>query len=46
VRVETKSGGGGGFIAFHQQGEAHWTRRDYATLAREGFMRKSCGPGA
>ncbi|MBN9251856.1 MAG: phage portal protein [Mesorhizobium sp.] len=39
VRVETKSGGAGGFIAFHQQGEAHWTRRDYATLAREGFMR-------
>jgi len=28
-----------GFIAFHAQGEAHWTRRDYATLAREGFMR-------
>jgi hypothetical protein len=24
--LETKSGGG--FIAFHQQGEAHWTRRD------------------
>jgi HK97 family phage portal protein len=35
--VEHKSSGG--FIAFHQQGEAHWTRRDYATLAREGFMR-------
>ncbi|CAM5503722.1 HK97 family phage portal protein [Aquamicrobium terrae] len=28
-----------GFIAFHAQGEANWTRRDYATLAREGFMR-------
>ena len=39
VRVEMKSSAGGGFIAFHQQGAAHWTRRDYATLSREGFMR-------
>jgi HK97 family phage portal protein len=29
----------GGFIALHAQSEAHWTRRDYAALAREGFMR-------
>ena len=27
------------FVALHMQGEASWTRRDYATLAREGFMR-------
>lgn len=39
VRVESKNTSPGGFIAFHAQGEAHWTRRDYATLAREGFMR-------
>jgi HK97 family phage portal protein len=38
VRVESKNTSPGGFIAFHAQGEAHWTRRDYATLAREGFM--------
>ena len=37
--VEEKSGSAGGFIAFHAQGEARWTRRDYAALAREGFMR-------
>jgi HK97 family phage portal protein len=28
-----------GFVALHASGEAHWTRRDYAALAREGFMR-------
>ena len=28
-----------GFVALHGQGEARWTRRDYAALAREGFMR-------
>ena len=28
-----------GFVALHMQGEAAWTRRDYAGLAREGFMR-------
>jgi HK97 family phage portal protein len=28
-----------GFVALHAAGEAHWTRRDYAALAREGFMR-------
>ena len=37
VRAEQKSGAG--FIAFHAQGEARWTRRDYAALAREGFMK-------
>lgn len=26
-------------IALHGQGEARWTRRDYAGLAREGFIR-------
>lgn len=39
ARREQKSGLPGGFIAFHAQGEAHWTRRDYAALAHEGFMR-------
>lgn len=28
-----------GFVALHGQGEALWTRGDYAALAREGFMR-------
>ena len=28
-----------GFVALHRQGEARWTRRDYAALAREGFMK-------
>ncbi len=37
VRAEMKSGAG--FIAIHAQGEARWTRRDYAALAREGFMK-------
>ncbi len=35
--VERKEAGG--FVALHMQGEARWTRRDYAGLAREGFMR-------
>ena len=39
VVPERKSGGATGFVAIHAQGEARWTRRDYATLAREGFMR-------
>ena len=26
-----------GFVALHAAGEAHWTRRDYAALAREGL---------
>ena len=34
---EKKSGTG--FVALHAAGEAHWTRRDYASLAREGFMK-------
>ena len=34
---EKKSGTG--FVALHAAGEAHWTRRDYAALAREGFIR-------
>ncbi|WP_173931131.1 phage portal protein [Chelativorans sp. Marseille-P2723] len=36
---EEKHAGGYGFIALHGQGDAFWTRRDYAALAREGFMR-------
>ena len=36
---ERKSGATPGFVALHLQGEASWTRRDYATLSREGFMR-------
>ncbi len=27
-----------GFVALHLAGEARWTRRDYAGLAREGYM--------
>ena len=38
VRPERKSAGSG-FVAIHAQGEARWTRRDYAALAREGYMR-------
>src|SRR5262245_34559729 len=30
---------GYGFVALHAQAEARWSRRDYAGLAREGFMR-------
>jgi len=30
---------GYGFVALHMQADADWTRRDYAALAREGFMR-------
>lgn len=37
--VERKGGDGYGFVALHAQGDAVWTRRDYATLVREGFMR-------
>ena len=39
ARAELKTATPSGFIALHAQGEARWTRRDYATLAREGFMR-------
>jgi phage portal protein BeeE len=28
-----------GFVALHIDGEAHWTRRDFAALSREGFVR-------
>ncbi|RIK87101.1 MAG: phage portal protein [Hyphomicrobiales bacterium] len=34
-----QKGTGLGFVALHGQGEALWTRGDYAALAREGFMR-------
>ncbi len=37
--AEQKAGPLGGLVAFHAQGEPRWTRRDYAALAREGFMR-------
>ena len=36
-RAETKAAQG--FVALHLQGDALWTRTDYAALAREGFMR-------
>lgn len=42
ARVEQKAvppGGHGGLVALHGQGEPRWTRRDYAALAREGYMR-------
>jgi HK97 family phage portal protein len=35
-RRETKATAG--FVALHMQGEAAWTRRDYAGLARQGYM--------
>jgi HK97 family phage portal protein len=35
---ETKSGSGG-FLALHLAGHAAWTTREYAALAREGYMR-------
>jgi HK97 family phage portal protein len=37
--AEAKSGPAQGFVALHMQGQALWTRGDYAALAREGFMR-------
>lgn len=37
--AERKQAGGYGFVALHAQGEARWTRRDYAALAHEGYMR-------
>lgn len=39
AQTETKNAGTGGFIAWHTQGDANWTRRDYAALSREGFLR-------
>ncbi len=37
---ERKDGGiAGGFIALHMNGDALWTRRDYQSLARAGYMR-------
>ena len=38
-RIVPERKSGTGFVALHAAGEAHWTRRDYAALAREGFMR-------
>jgi HK97 family phage portal protein len=38
-RVVPERKAASGFVALHAAGEAHWTRRDYAALAREGFMR-------
>jgi HK97 family phage portal protein len=37
--VPESKAAGYGFVALHMEGEARWTRRDYAGLAREGFMR-------
>src|SRR5690606_7832500 len=39
ARPERKGGTPGGLVALHAQGEARWTRRDYAALSREGYMR-------
>ena len=42
LRPVSSQGGGTkaatGFVALHMQGEAAWTRRDYAGLARQGYM--------
>lgn len=37
--IERKQGVPSGFVALHAQGDARWTRRDYVSMAREGFMR-------
>jgi phage portal protein BeeE len=39
ARLDRKQADAYGFVALHMQAEASWTRRDYAALAREGFMR-------
>ncbi|MHB2265913.1 phage portal protein [Aliihoeflea sp. PC F10.4] len=40
ARLETRSAGSSpGLIALHLNGDAVWTRGDYAALSREGFMR-------
>jgi HK97 family phage portal protein len=39
VQPERKNAAGSGFVAIHAQSEARWTRRDYAALAREGYMK-------
>lgn len=36
---EVKQSGSGGFIALHMQGTPTWSSRDYAALARLGYMR-------
>lgn len=36
---ERKNAGAIGFVALHSQAQAHWTRRDYAALSREGYMK-------
>ncbi len=36
---EKKHAAGSGFVAIHAQSEARWTRRDYAALARESYMK-------
>lgn len=38
MRVERKEAGGA-FVALHREASARFTRGDYASLAREGFMR-------
>ncbi|EKF19784.1 phage portal protein [Nitratireductor pacificus] len=37
--VETKAAQAAGFVALHREAEARWSRRDYAALGREGFMK-------
>ena len=39
AHAEVKQAAASGFIAWHTQGDASWTRRDFAALAREGFLR-------
>lgn len=36
---EMKNTAMGGFVAWHAPGDASWTRRDFCTLSREGYMR-------
>ncbi|HMQ57438.1 MAG TPA: phage portal protein, partial [Rhizobiaceae bacterium] len=37
--AERKSSGGWGIVSLHDTRPGDWTRHDYATLARNGFMR-------
>jgi HK97 family phage portal protein len=41
ARPREEKAAGYGFVSLHTQGEARWTRRDYASLAREGYMRNA-----
>ncbi|QPC87207.1 phage portal protein [Mesorhizobium sp. NBSH29] len=39
VPSERKQAGGYGYVSIHAQAEARWSKRDFVTLSREGYMR-------